>query len=191
MKKLVLCLSLILAIAFGGQALAATLYFSPIIAPITVGESVDIDVIFAEFEGNVGAFDFDVLFNDAVLVFDSYSLTENLGNISMGDADDWSWGNLGGGTVNLAELSWLEDLSFQTDPLTLATLTFTGIGAGTSFLSFNNVLIGDWSGDSIGSFSSFNLTCVAAPVPEPGTFLLFGVGILGLVAVRVRGSRKG
>ena len=192
MKKLVLCLSLLLATTFGAQAWAASIWFEPFASSINVGESVDVDVVIGGLGAgeDVGAFDFNVLFNDAVLAFDSYSLTDNLGDISAGDASDWSWGDLGGGTANLAELSWLGDLSFQPDSFTLATLSFTGIGAGTSLLFFDSVLISDAWGYDICTIPGAGAVSVA-PVPEPGTFLLLGAGILGLVAVRFRGNRKG
>lgn len=196
MKKLVLGFCVAMALAFGSQAWAATMYFEPFVSYIYVGESLDVNVAISglgEFD-DVGAFDFNVVFDDAVLAFDSYTLTENLGDISAGDAEDLSGGDLGGGTVNLSELSWLGDLSFQDDPLVLATLSFTGIGEGASLLKFeysptSPYYISDTWGDGICTVPIFGVVKVD-PVPEPATFILFGLGIVGLVGIRSRRKKN-
>jgi len=173
------------------QAWSAILYFDPIVSRINVGESLDVDVVIAGIpcDTDVGAFDFNVHFNDAVLALNSYNLKDNLGDISAGDADDWSGGDLGDGTANLAEISWLDDLSFQPDSFALATLSFTGIGGGFSPLWFDNVLIGDTWGDEIRTLQGVGVVGVA-PVPEPATWLLVGIGICGLIGTRIRRNKK-
>lgn len=188
MKKMVIGFCVTMAFVFGTQAWGAIIYFEPFASSIYVGESLDVNVVMSGLgDDDVGAFDIDVLFDDSVLSFNSYVLTDNLGSIPLFDADDWSWGDLGGGTVNLAEQSWLLDLSFQSDSFILATLSFTGIGAGTSSLLFDNIVISDTWGESICSVPGFGIIKVD-PVPEPATFILFGMGIASLA--RIRSKRK-
>lgn len=193
MKKLIICLGLFTATLFGTQAWGTMLSFNPLTPSIIIGESADIDIVISGLSSDVdvGAFDFNLLYDEDVLRFDSYNLTDNLGDISALEAEDWSLGYLGNGSVNLSEFSWLSDLSFQKDSFTLATLSFTGIGLGNSQLSFDaGYLIGDYWGDSISSITGDGLVAVAAPVPEPGTVFLFGAGIVGLFAARIRRKKK-
>ena len=188
-------MTILIAGLFTSQAWSsAILYFEPLASSINVGESVDVDVVIAGLDcgTDVAAFDFNVAFDDTVLAFDSYSLTDNLGVIPV-DADDWSWGDLGGGTVNLSELSYLWDFSFQPDSFTLATLSFTGIGAGTSLLGFeygfSPYYLSDAWGYEIFTLPGIGAVCVN-PVPEPGTFILLGAGIVGLAGIRARRNKK-
>ncbi|MGD9576767.1 MAG: PEP-CTERM sorting domain-containing protein [Syntrophorhabdus sp.] len=195
MKNLVLVFCVVMAIAIGSQASATSiLSFEPFVSSINSGDSVDVNVVISGLRANdaVGGFDFNVVFDDSVLAFDSYSLTDNLGSIPAYDADDWSLGDLGGGTVNIAELSWLSDLSFQDDSFVLATLSFTGIGVGTSSLLFDNIIISDAQGSDICTVPSFGIVKVnpVDPVPEPATMVLLGAGIVGLVGSRIRRKKK-
>lgn len=204
MKKLVLGFCVTMVIAFGSQASATSmLYFEPFVSPLYIGDSVDVNVVISGLgaDDDVGAFDFNVVFDDTVLAFDSYSLMENLGqNISSdffdfsADAYDGSRGDLGGGTVNLFELSWLSDLSFQDDSFALATLSFTGIGVGTSLLTFepDSINISDAWGEAIFPVPGFGVAQVnpVEPVPEPATIILFGIGITGLIGLRSRRNKK-
>jgi len=193
MKKLLVgCLSLLAVSMFAIQARATMLSFTPSASSINIGENLDVDVVISDLGGSfVGAFDFDVTFDDTILTFNSYSFTDNLGDISAGDADDWSFGDLGFGTVNLAELSWLLDLSFQGDSFTLATLSFTGSAVGTSGLGFGLANISDDWGNPIAVTLGAGTVDVAggAPVPEPATMILFGTGIAGLLGSGIRKKR--
>jgi hypothetical protein len=169
---------------------AAFLQFDPTLNEVTVGEMFEVDVRYNFFDAGYGAqdlaaFDIDVTFDTDMLSFNSYSLTDNLGSLSAGDADDWSYGHDGHGTVNLAELSYLYDFSFQSDNFVLATLSFTALEIGQSSLDFTYIDLSDSWGDSI-AYPVFGgpATVSAAPVPEPATMVLFGTGLLGLIAMR-------
>lgn len=129
-------------------------------------------------------FDLNVNYDNTVLNFDSYILGNELGDISTGDADDWSLGDLGGGIVNFAEVSWLFDFSFQPDSFTLATLSFTGNGSGTSHLGFSDVLLGDELGNSLIATLDIGSIDVKNPIPEPCSILLVASGIVGFVGFR-------
>ena len=183
-KMLVSCLTLFVVSIIGTQAWATALSFQPSTSSINVEETLDIDIVISDLDGSyVGAFDFDIVYDDAFLAFNTYSLTDNLGDISENDAEDWSAGNLGSGAVNIAEISWLSDLSFQEDSFILATLSFTGTNVGGSELGFSLVVIGDDLGDRIDVALETGSINVIAPTPEPTTIILFGIGIIGIAGV--------
>lgn len=194
MKKILIGCCLFSAVTFGGsQGWATSLSFVPNSSAINIGDSIDVDVELSDLGGSyVGAFDFDVNYDDTVLTFNSYSLTGSLGDISAGDAFDWSWGDLGFGTVNLSELSLLWDFTSRQDgsSLTLARLSFIGTNVGTTSLSFDNVTISDdmWSGIGVSLYTGS--IDVAAPVPEPAAMFLFGTGLVGLLGSAVRRRKK-
>ena len=181
-KKRLVCLSVIcMLIAFGNSAAAATLSFNPSMSTIDVGDELGIEIMVSGLEDvDLGAFDLNVNYDDSRLSFVNYLLGSQLGVIPD-DATDWSEGDLGGGVINLAELSLLDDLSFQLDSFTLATLTFEGAGVGISPLSFSDVDLGDELGDPIGVFMENGSVNV---VPVPAAIWLFGSGLIGLAGVR-------
>lgn len=192
MKKLyIVCFILLMTIMVGTQAWATALSFDPLVSLINIGDMLEVNISISDLSGSyIGAFDFNVNFDDTILTFDSYILSDNLGDISLGDADDWSLGDLGFGTVNIAELSWLWDLSFQEDSFTLATLFFTGNSAGNSELEFGFANISDDWGDPIVVSLGMGTIDVAAPIPEPGTIFLLGIGLAGLAGTKFRRKKK-
>jgi len=178
-KKFLVLISIFCSILFlNTHVWAISLSFSPSTAEINIGGSIDVDLIISGLENDdLGYFEFDINFDDSILGFNSYSLGNGLGNIAAGDADDWSAGDLGGGTINLIEISYLLDLSFQSDSFSLATLSFTGVGLGSSPLSYSNIVLGD---DWGGALSADTIDGSIDVVPEPATLLLFGIGFIGL-----------
>jgi len=181
--KYIQMLCCIIFISFIGisQSWATTIGFSPSSSSILVGDSIDVDIVISGLENiDVGAFDFDVSYDNSVLDFDSYTLGNGLGDIAADDASDWSSGDLGGGVINLTEFSWLWDLSFQSDSFTLATIFFTGLTEGNSSLLFSNVTLGNSMGDQITAGLVDGSIDVAAPIPEPATMIFFSIGLLGL-----------
>ena len=139
--------------------------------------NVDIMISGLEKSTDIGGFDFNINYDDLVLVYNSYILGNGLGVIPD-DAEDCRWGDLGGGIINIAELSYLDDLSFQPDGFTLATITFTGNVAGTSALTFSDVDLGDDWGDPVGFLQNDGSIQV---VPVPASLYLLGSGMLFLI----------
>ena len=197
-KKLLtgFCCIFLAATVFSSHAWAVSLSFSPSASTVDVGSPFILDVVISNLlNADLGAFDIDVSYDPSILSFDAYALTDNLGEIALGDADDWSFGDLGGGTVNIAELSLLWDLSFQADSFTLASLSFTSVGQGSSGLSFSNAILGDYWGDSIpatlnvGNIEVMN-SANSTPVPEPATIFVLGTGLVGLAGVRKKFKKQ-
>lgn len=175
--------SLLAASAIGAPAMATTLSFTPTAASVAVGGSVAVDVRISDLAAgaDLGAFDFNVLFNSGVLSLTGYTLGAALGDLSVFEALDASLGNSVSGVFNLAEISLLSDLAFQQDSFTLATLYFTAVASGSSALSLGDVVLGDAFGNAVAA--DLGGAAVSA-VPEPQALLLFMSGLALLGAVR-------
>jgi PEP-CTERM motif len=175
-------------IFLSGHAWAISLSFSPSTSEIGIGDSIDIDLIISGMENDdLGYFEFDVNYDDSIIGFNSYTLGMGLGDDLTpwtGNAEDWSLGDLGSGTINLIELSYLLDLSFQADFFTLATLSFTGLNEGISLLSYSNLVLSDDWGVALSASLEGGSVDVSAPIPEPATLLLFGTGLASFLGFR-------
>ena len=123
-----------------------------------------------------------------VLSIDSYFFGTGLGEIA--EYVDWSWGHYGPGSYDLTQLSLLWDFTSQADSFILATLNITGLNSGMSLLGFNSVTLGNGWGEAIVADIGNSEITVAAPVPEPSTILLFGVGVACLAGFRRRSNSK-
>lgn len=178
--------SLLAASVIGAPAMATTLSFVPSNGTVGIGDSVAVDVRLSDLTAgaDVGAFDFNVLFNSSVFSLTGYSLGGALGDLASFEAFDVGSGHGASGVFNLAEISLLSDLSFQHDSFTLATLHFTALTKGDSALSLGGVVLGDANG---GALSADLSGATISAVPEAETMLMFmsGLALLG-VAYRRR-----
>lgn len=206
MKKIVKtvvmgALLLVLGGSLGAPSVhAITLGFSPSSQTVNVGGLFTTDVVVSGLETGfdeiISAFDFIVTYDASRLSANPVVFGTDLSStdpfFSFQDSDLSLPGE-----ILLSELSLSSDAdlqAYQGDSVILATLSFTGLGLGTSALdfSFPNV---------VGlNFTSLALTANAgsvqvsggnvAPVPEPSTLLLCATGLAGLAAWEYRKRLK-
>ena len=115
-------------------------------ATTAMAYNVDIDIVGLD-RFNLAAFDLNVNYDDNLLIFDSYTLTNELGSFTVPadgpEAEDWSLGDNGSGIVNLAVLSSRSDLSDQPHAFTLATLFFSGEERAIGDVRLSHIVLSD------------------------------------------------
>ena len=145
--------------------------------------SASVDITISGLENfDLAAFDLNLNYDDGTMIFMDYTLTEELGSFDLLDAEDWSFGDDGFGTVNLAVVSYLFDFSSQSDSFTLATVNFDF--DGDVYLS--DIVLSDEFGDAIPF--TVNGTDISA-VPVPGAIWLLGSAFAGIIGIRRRNQK--
>ncbi|EXI66568.1 MAG: hypothetical protein AW08_02473 [Candidatus Accumulibacter adjunctus] len=168
-----------------GAAAAYTLSFEPAAQVVGLGGRASVGVRISGVTpqppgspGGLGDYDFEVLFDPAVIAFDTATDGGALG-LAVGLGANL----LAPGRLKLSAFS-LEDpadlLALQSDSMLLLTLAFTGSGLGTSPLDFDNITVGDVLGTPrAATATGGSITVGAPPLPEPGTLaLLAGAGLI-------------
>lgn len=199
-----LALLLTLFVLSPGPSHAISIGFDPVSQDVFFGNQAMVDIVISGLgDGDapsLGAFDFVLGFDPSILalssvVFGDPLLGDQLDLFAIG-ANPMGASESTPGEWNLFEVSLdlpmdLEDL--QAGTFVLASLTFDTLALGTSGLDLFPGLIEPVFGDAYGEPLEYtidpgSITVVegTAPVPEPGTILLLGSGLLGLAGLRKR-----
>ncbi|RJP36438.1 MAG: hypothetical protein C4547_07385 [Phycisphaerales bacterium] len=171
--------------------------FVPSVLTVPVGDTFDIDVVISGLgvgaAPSVGAFDFDILFNDAVLSLNSLTFGDPL----LGDQIDLSGLAMPGidlgysvsapGVIDVFEFS-LDTEAFlnanQADEFVMFRMSFDAIAAGFSALSIDDndhfFALLDASGlvDLPATLNDGGITVI--PAPGAAVLAMLGVGFVGL-----------
>lgn len=187
-KRAAIAAATLLASVPFASAWAATLSLQPSTASVAQGGSFTVDLLVSDLKASedLAAFDLSVLFDSTVLQFSGYTLGTGLGDAAAGEALDMGLGLTGPGSINLAQLSFLSDLSSQTGSFKLATLNFTAGQVGSGALSISGVTLSDAWGSALSANTVASSVAVTAAVPEPEALalLLAGLGVVCLARRR-------
>ncbi|GJJ04578.1 hypothetical protein RugamoR64_51160 [Duganella rhizosphaerae] len=177
----------LLAAAFAApSACAADPVLSIVATPSSgvVGSTIELDIRLSGVADLYG-YNFSLVFNPAYLQATGAGEGGLLG--SDGGATDFGVADVSGtpGLVTYVYGSKFGPVPGVSGSGSLAHLSFNVIGAGTSTLSFTDtVFLNSSLGDITPQLGT--QTLVTTAVPEPQTYLMLGVGLIGLAALRRR-----
>ncbi|MEF8720391.1 MAG: PEP-CTERM sorting domain-containing protein [Candidatus Accumulibacter necessarius] len=188
-----------------GAASAYTLSFSPSTQDVGLGRVATVDVRIAGIfpgtpnqDDGLGAYDFDVVYDPAIIRFkkatDGFSLGTSIG---LGVDDNGQSGRLTVSDFSLEPvpdlLVWQTLLVRQDGTMRLFSIEFDTLLPGTTLLEFKTVTLGNvWGDPRTPTLSTGSITVLPAAVPEPGTLaLLAGAGLITLGGRRFRRVRTG
>ena len=203
MRRFLIVIYALILLVLANHTAAVTLSLQPVSQTAMPGDTVTLDLVIdglGDFApDSLGAFDIDIAYDTSVLTFIDYTLGPGLGAL-LTEALDFSLGD-SGGTVNIAELSLLEndDVSsyfcippyldeIQPGSFTLASLDFTvdvlDPGASTIVAIDTVNALGDGFGHALTVESTTD--AVISAIPVPAAIWLFGSGLIGFIALARR-----
>ena len=180
-RKTQLAIALLLAAAAGQAAADAVLSLHASNNPAVLGSTVELDVAIADVT-DLYAYQFSLSFDPTLLRATGANIGSFLGAVSFGDA----------GTIDntLGKISFTFATLLGVRPGVsgggqLAHYSFNVIGVGNGALNFSDVLLLDPNLNELpATLQPMSLQTLA--VPEPEAYLMLGVGLVGLAALRRR-----
>ncbi len=183
----------------GRAEAAAIVSVTPTPIIVEVGDTFTIEVM-VDADDPVGGFDLSVSFDDTVIDWQVFSISEAFNN-SFGNP----FGGISGTGANLLSADLAGDpigANLAKLPFQLASVSFIASGLGISAINLPFVNLSDESGLGLLDHTALGgVVCVVAdkatfdrascvvPVPEPGLMALLATG-LATAAVRRRRSRQ-
>lgn len=180
-RKTQLAIALLLAAAAGQAAADAVLSLHASKNPAVLGSTVELDVAIADV-ADLYAYQFSLSFDPTLLRVTGANVGSFLGAVFFGDAGtiDYTLGH-----VDFTFASLLGVRPGVSGGGQLAHFSFDVIGVGRSALNFSDVLLLDSNlKDLPATIQPMSLQTAA--VPEPEAYLMLGVGLVGLAALRRR-----
>ncbi|WP_165390753.1 cohesin domain-containing protein [Pseudoduganella lutea] len=166
------------------QAYAATL--TPVATPnmATVGQVIELDVELTDVT-DLYTYQFSLSFDPTVLQISSVVLGDIFSGYPTGPAVSGYLDNAAGTLSYVAHSLVGASLPGVSGNGSLATITFQAVGAGNSALTLSDVLLIDSGELDIATTIATGSIQVSA-VPEPSTYLMLGVGLVGVAVLRRR-----
>lgn len=182
---------LALGVLAPGSAGGVTITLAPAVQTVEVGDAPAVDVTFGDLGGEiVSAYDLDLTYDADLLAATDVLFTTSLGDALFFEVfEDFDLSTPG--IVDLAQLSLLDDDALfglqGGESVTVATIVFEAVAAGTSELAFVFDAVNDAKGRNgevlplVGAGAVIEIgrgTPPSNPIPEPSAALVFASGLL-------------